>query len=146
MLVNGIFGVIIQVETLHNFQNESFDDFFKCFGPNFYILPEKQVLHRFSVWAWRCNRIPYTLTQKTKLSYWLTVCSNQPCLLLWFREGTYCCHCILGIMSASVGKFSTVWEILVAVYCEWVGCKLGVGRGGGKGGGWGLSMYTLKVN
>lgn len=28
MLVNGIFGVIIEVETLHNFPNESFDDFF----------------------------------------------------------------------------------------------------------------------
>lgn len=28
MLVNGIFGVVIEVETLHNFPNESFDDFF----------------------------------------------------------------------------------------------------------------------
>lgn len=43
MLVNGIFGVIIKVGTLCCFQNESFDDFFfKCFGPNVYILPENR--------------------------------------------------------------------------------------------------------
>lgn len=44
MLVNGIFGVIVEVETLHNFPNESFDDFFYVLWSWLLYTARKQVL------------------------------------------------------------------------------------------------------
>jgi len=51
MLVNDIFGVI-KLELLAIFKVKALMIFFKCFGPNFYILPESRF---FTLFLCRCG-------------------------------------------------------------------------------------------